>query len=191
MSAALTWKLLPRNRLLTVVMTVVMISALIAFAPSAYINRLLTTRDESAQTRTDDLKKSIYLAVRHPFVGVGMGNYALYSNREKDTHNSYTQVASEMGLAAAVIYLMFLVIPLRRLGKIQGASRRPASRRANYLAAGLQASLVGFMAASFFASVAYLWYVYYLVGFGVCLRGIAASRESVDVARRNSAVALD
>jgi hypothetical protein len=35
---------------------------------------------------------------------------------------------------------------------------------------GLQASLIGYMVSSFFASTAYLWYVYYLVGYAVCLR---------------------
>jgi hypothetical protein len=46
-----------------------------------------------------------------------------------------------------------------------------------YLAVGLQASLIGYMVSSFFVSVAYLWYVYYLVGFAVALRRIYQSRE--------------
>jgi hypothetical protein len=43
-------------------------------------------------------------------------------------------------------------------------------RRYHHLAVGLQASLAAYMVNSFFASVAYLWYVYYLVGYAVCLR---------------------
>ncbi len=38
-----------------------------------------------------------------------------------------------------------------------------------FLSIGLQASLVGFMFSSFFGAVAYQWYVYYLVGYAVCL----------------------
>jgi len=34
---------------------------------------------------------------------------------------------------------------------------------------GLQASLIGYMVSAFFAAVAYQWYAYYLVAFGVCL----------------------
>ena len=45
-------------------------------------------------------------------------------------------------------------------------------RRYHYLSIALQASLVGYMVASFFASVAYLWYIYYLVAYAVCLRRI-------------------
>ena len=40
------------------------------------------------------------------------------------------------------------------------------------LAIGLEAALVGYMVSSFFGAVAYQWYVYYLVGYAVCLHRI-------------------
>ncbi|HEX8119236.1 MAG TPA: hypothetical protein VF521_18300, partial [Pyrinomonadaceae bacterium] len=43
-----------------------------------------------------------------------------------------------------------------------------------YLSVAFQASLVGYMVTSFFASVAHLWYVYYLVAYAVCLRRLYA-----------------
>ena len=46
---------------------------------------------------------------------------------------------------------------------------KPEQTRFYYLSIGLQASLVGFMVSSFFGAVAYQWYVYYLVGYAVCL----------------------
>jgi hypothetical protein len=45
----------------------------------------------------------------------------------------------------------------------------PDRRRFYYLSVGLQASLIGFMFSSFFGAVAYQWYIYYLVGYAVCL----------------------
>jgi len=110
-------------------------------------------------------------------LGIGMGNYASeMSYRGLVTHNSYTQVAGEMGVAALVCYTMFVVTPLRKLGKI---ARETLGAEPNshfyYLAVGLQASLLGYLVCSFFASVAYLWYVYYLVGYAVCLRRIYES----------------
>jgi hypothetical protein len=76
-----------------------------------------------------------------------------------------------MGAAALVCYAMFMVAPLRKLGQIV---RETFEARSNsnyyYLAVGLQASLLGYMVSSFFLSVAYVWYVYYLVAFAVCLR---------------------
>jgi len=86
-------------------------------------------------------------------------------------HNAYMQVASELGFAASVVYTMFIVAPLRRLRLIERETREArAAARPHYLAIGLQASLVGYMVSSFFASVAFYWFVYYLVGYAVCLR---------------------
>jgi Ca2+/Na+ antiporter len=76
-----------------------------------------------------------------------------------------------MGMAALLLYVLFIVSPFRRLRQIE-ARAYEERRRSNfyYLSVALQASLVGYMVSSFFASVAYLWYVYYLVGYAVCLR---------------------
>ena len=75
-----------------------------------------------------------------------------------------------MGIAAMVVYIMFLVHPLKRLRLIENESyEHPDRSKFYYLSVGLQASLVGFMVSSFFGAVAYHWYVYYLVGYAVCL----------------------
>src|SRR6185503_18362987 len=98
------------------------------------------------------------------------------------THNAYTQVAAEMGATALVLYVMFVVTPLKKLGQIARDSFAARSKsQYYYLAIGLQASLLAYLVSSFFASVAYLWYVYYLVAYAVCFRRIyeAASGKEV------------
>jgi hypothetical protein len=82
-----------------------------------------------------------------------------------------------MGMAALAIYTMFVVTPLKRLGHIaREALNIGASSTYYYLAIGMQASLLAYMVSSFFGSVAYLWYVYYLVAYTVCLRRIYESK---------------
>lgn len=172
----LVWKLARRNRAFFGVIALTLVVAAVAIAPSAYRSRLATTGDDSAVARTDDLKRSILVTARHPLFGVGMDNYILYSNTNHATHNAYTQVASEMGLAALLIYLAFLISPFKGLRRIEqltrGARHRP---RTYYLTLGLQASLVGYMVVSFFASVAYQWYVYYLVAYAICLQRLTSA----------------
>ena len=72
--------------------------------------------------RFDDLKRSVYVASRHPILGVGMDNYILFSNSNKSTHNAYTQVAAELGTAAAIVYILFIITPFRGLRRIEKQS---------------------------------------------------------------------
>lgn len=182
-SCVLIWKLVRNARWLLAPVAVALVVAFILFAPGNYKQRLSTRDDDSAMARLDDLKRSVFIASRHPVFGVGMDNYILFSNANKVTHNAYTQVAAEMGIAALVFYILFIVVPFKGLRKIEQQSfGNKSQRRFFYAATALQASLLGYMVASFFASVAYLWYIYYLVAYAVCLRRIYDSAVEQDTA---------
>jgi O-antigen ligase len=176
-SVFLAYKLGYRRRLTIAVAGVVLLLLLFILAPGNYPMRLASifvpSLDPagSAGARRELLFRSVMSAIRHPLLGLGMGNFHIVSIHEQVTHNGYTQVAAELGVAALVIYTMFIVTPLRKLGQIVSETR-VAGRKSKYyyLAIGLQASLLAYMVSSFFASVAYLWYVYYLVAYAVCLR---------------------
>ncbi len=178
----LAWKAGQRRRLEIVVVGFLIVAAFLAMVPGYALRLasiLLPSLDPlgSSEARSGELFRSLYIAIRHPLLGIGMGNYAPeMSYRGLVTHNSYTQVAAEMGVAALVCYTMFIVTPLKKLGQI--ARETFETRRDShyyYLAIGLQAALIGYMVCSFFASVAYLWYVYYLVAYAVCLRRLYES----------------
>ena len=177
----LVWKFGRGNRLVLVLGGASLLSIFLVLAPSAYRERIVT-RDESSVARTDELKRSLYLTLRHPLFGVGMDNFVVYSDTEHATHNSYTQVSSEIGVLGCVVYIMFLFAALKRAARLSVRDSSPKEELwLSYLAIGLQASLVGYIVTSFFASVAYLWYVYYLVGYTVCISRLkeASSRSEV------------
>jgi probable O-glycosylation ligase (exosortase A-associated) len=166
----LAWRLAGRNRVLVGGAAVLFMILFLFLAPGAYRERIATTADASATARTGELKRSVYIALRHPVFGVGMDNFILFSNTEHATHNAYTQVASEIGFPAAVIYVLFLIASLKRIRRIPNPRDvDKKERKLAYLAVGLEASLVGYMVTSFFASVAYLWYVYYLAAYVICI----------------------
>ncbi len=178
--AVLVWTLGKRNRFILVILTAVLIASFLIFVPNSYRQRITTTADESAQARKGELTRSIFLALRHPIFGVGMDNFILYSNTEHATHNAYTQVAADLGLPAAVVYILFLITALRRVRRIPNPEDVEKRKRSlPYLAIGLQASLIGYMVTSFFASVAYLWYIYYLVGYAICVSRLYESSVEV------------
>ncbi|HJU55088.1 MAG TPA: O-antigen ligase family protein [Pyrinomonadaceae bacterium] len=173
------------HRLGVLLLAFLVIAGLLLFAPGNYGRRIISifvpSLDPvgSADARRGELIRSLHVAARHPLFGIGMGNYATQmSYRGLVTHNSYTQVAAEMGAAALVLYTLFILTPLRRLGQMarETFGSRKSSRH-YYLAVGLQTSLLAYMVASFFASVSYQWYVYYLVGYAVCLRRLYESEK--------------
>jgi hypothetical protein len=59
---------------------------------------------------------------------------------------------------------------------------RNETSRFYYFAVGIQASLIGYMVASFFAAVAYQWYIYYLVAYAIALRRIYYLQEAKKLA---------
>jgi len=172
-------KLGRRNKTATVATLALAVIFFLAVAPGAYSGRLASIFDSaadatgSASQRTVVLKRSIWVTLRYPLFGVGLGNFHHKSEQELGTHNAYTQVGSEMGIPAMIAYIIFLVHPLRKLRLMERELfERHESSRFYYLSIGLQASLVGYMVASFFAAVAYQWYIYYLVAYAIALRRI-------------------
>ena len=184
-----------RRRLEIAAVVLALLGAILLLAPSGYGTRLLSIfipgldPEGSADSRRGELVRSLYVALRHPLLGIGMGNYQPnMSYRGLVTHNSYTQVASEMGATALVLYAMFVVKPLRKLSVIVRETFA-VKEKSNfyYLALGLQASLLVYIVSSFFLSVAYTWNVYYLIGYAVCFRRIYESETGkfVVVEKRN------
>ena len=171
----LAWKFGRKNRPLVVIASVIVVVAVMALAPGEYSARLSTIWGGdalgSSSARQEIFWRSVLVAARYPIFGVGIGNFHFRSIHEQVSHNSYTQVAAELGLAAFVIYVLFLIYPLKRLRKIERACVEvKEADKFYYLSVGLQASIIGYMVGSFFASVAFLWYVYYLIAFAICLR---------------------
>jgi len=166
-----------KNKALSTGVLVVALLALLSLAPASYSSRLSTIFSASADTtgsssqRTEILKRSIWVTLRYPLFGVGIGNFHHKSVHELVTHNAYTQVSSEMGIPAFVLYLMLMIYPQRRLREIEMATADVADKRKlHYWSIGIQASIIAYMVSSFFGAVAYQWYIYYLVGYAVACR---------------------
>jgi O-antigen ligase len=179
MYAVLAYKLGRGRRLLVGSLSVLAFIAFIVLAPGNYAMRLASITDTSrdvtgsAGERQQLLFTSLEVTAKNPLFGVGMNNFYHYTERGKPTHNAFTQVSSELGLPALGVYLAFILVPFLHLRRMENETVGvPSHRHLYYLSVGLQASLVGFMASSFFLSVAYYWIVYYLVGYAVCLRRI-------------------
>ncbi|MDQ2746998.1 MAG: hypothetical protein M3T96_07050 [Acidobacteriota bacterium] len=178
MAAMMVWKLGRDERLKYSIIAVICGAVFIAIAPGNYGLRVLSiifpNLDPvgSAGARRDGLMLSLLVSARNPW-GVGIGNSPGFSPQGLQTHNSYTQVSSELGLLGLAAYVIFIISAFRKLGAIEQTQYAAGERDWFYfMSIGLQGSLVAYMVSSFFGSIAYLWYVYYLVAYAVAFRRI-------------------
>jgi hypothetical protein len=181
----LGWKLGRKNRFQIMAIMAVFGLAFIALAPGNYGLRILSIFVPgldpvgSSNQRSELLKQSIWVTLRNPW-GVGMGNFSIGSSHNLVTHNAYTQVSSELGIVGLVLYVLFIVSPLKRLGAIERELfDNEEFNWMYYLAIGIQASIVAYMVASFFGAFAYNWFVYYPVAYAIALRRIYLTGKEV------------
>jgi O-antigen ligase len=150
-----------------------------------------TTGSREARKRL--LGEAYQAYLDHPVVGLGAGQFHNYnpSTREevwREAHNAWLQVASELGTGGLLVFAMIVgsgfaaglqaTSSLRRARAHRGRkSRQPAEVLARrepleLYAAAVLASLTGWLVAAMFASVAYFWTLYLVLGLGITLRDI-------------------
>jgi O-antigen ligase len=197
-SGVMLWKFGRGSRPSMALATLAASVLLLSVFSGAYRSRLMTILDPSsdssgsAQQRVDLLERGIDLTIRHPILGLGMGNFHIYSIHEKVAHNGYVETAAELGMIGLLAYLTIILAPLRGLAKIELERIRPgacADLDAKYLSVGLQAALIAYMINSFFLSIQYLWYLYYVAGFAVALRLIYAAERAAQANEGKGAAA--
>lgn len=176
--AVLVWKIGRNNRVRTMAISLVVGLIFILAAPGNYGIRLLSIFIPgldpvgSSDLRKENLILSILVTIRNPW-GIGIGNSPTFGVHNLETHNAFTQVSSELGLLGLAAYLIMMISPFRKLGAIERMQHEKGEYDwFYYMSIGLQASIVAYMVSSFFASIAYLWFIYYLIGYAVALRRI-------------------
>jgi hypothetical protein len=174
----LAWKLGREQRFKVMLITAIIGVIFLAVAPGNYGLRIMSIFIPgldpvgSSDQRTELLKQSFWVTLRNPW-GVGMGCFQIGSARNLVTHNAYTQVSSELGIAGLVVYCLLITGPFRKLGAMERELFEAKNKSwMYYLAIGIQASIVAYLVGSFFGSFAYNWFVYYPVAYAIALRRI-------------------
>ena len=82
-----------------------------------YNDSFLKLRIETSINEGDAREKlasnAIDVFASHPFTGVGPGQFYLYSyNHTSFSHNSFTEIAANMGIIGLILFLLLLFSPL-------------------------------------------------------------------------------
>ncbi len=145
---------------------------------------------QSDAGRMEVWKRGMGYMLRRPLTGVGVqafgvaeGTISPLAGRQdlgigvkwSAAHNSFVQIAAELGLGGIVAFVALLVAAWRALRRIDRPrrGRAPPGRPEATMAQALRAGLVGYMAAGFFLSQAYSAYLYALIGMIVGFASVA------------------
>jgi O-antigen ligase len=115
----------------------------------------------SSQQRQQLFWRSVEITEEHPLFGVGPGNFAQLSGSWHVAHNAFTQMSSEAGIPALILYLLILSSGFKNIRMAKRFANRP--RETTLLANALQASLAGYVVGSWFLSVSFSFFPYFLV----------------------------
>lgn len=183
----LLWKLSRGNRVRVIVATAIVAVALLVASPGKYMARLstifnpATDTTNSAQERQVLLKLAAELAVKRSIIGIGMGNFHIYSIHEKAAHNSFLETAAELGIGGFIAYLTLIFAPIRSLRRIERETRQSGTkseREMEVLSICFQASFIAYIIYGFFGSVQYLNSLYFGVAYVVAFRQIHAAEQA-------------
>jgi probable O-glycosylation ligase (exosortase A-associated) len=140
--------------------------------------------------------------LQNPITGIGAGQFQNYgqpgqAKKWRVTHNAYLQVAAELGIFGLALFLFIVWRGFsaawwtrRHLSWIyrRRSRKKPTAEPEDGLtaderhflqthAAAMLACLTGWAVCAFFASVAFNWTIYYLLGLSVAARDVVRARE--------------
>jgi O-antigen ligase len=135
---------------------------LLLVAPASPLTRLLTPAPSDTQAsdaRTQHWSAAIAMFSASPFTGTGLGTFRLHVPDFSDStlrrafvaHNSYLELAAELGLPGFIAFVGILVSSYRAAGAARLRTVR-SDTFVHHAVAGLQPSLLAFGLAIFFLS---------------------------------------
>jgi O-antigen ligase len=129
----------------------------------------------SLEAREELLKDSLDLMVHHPLFGVGPGNFQSYTGTWRVAHNSYTELGAESGLPGLLLFVLMLVLTMRKIRRVQKLPGYHSSEDIRLWTSALSAAVGAYMAGAMFSSTEYNLFPYFMVGYVCALYQIASA----------------
>ena len=151
----------------------------------------------SSDARRKLLVNSLKVTAEHPLLGVGIGAFGAYmaekeradgiTPRYQGTHNTYTEVSSEAGVPALILFLCMIVFVFQGLLKVYKRAKKSPTKAGRQVASvcyALTSTLMAYSVCVFFDYVAYSATLPLLAGFAIALG--YAGRNALEVANTTS-----
>jgi O-antigen ligase len=172
------WRSRHRARNLVIVGLLGLVPALaLPNSPLLRLWRPSYSEETSNAYRVAAWQAGIQMVRAHPLVGVGLGNFKIvmpdYTEpgvmHQSIAHNSYVEVAAEMGIPQLMVFLAVLFSSLRSFSQVRRKVQQPGPRLLYDAAVGLQAGLLGHALAAIAFSAEYQKLFWLVLCLSMCL----------------------
>ena len=174
-----------RMRKYTLVAAVTGVVLFAAVAPASYWNRISTIynyeQDYNYTMKEKNSRFSIWstglrIFASHPMTGVGISCFGVAHRKYSETgmdispHNSFVQVAVELGIVGLVLFVSIIFISIRTARRIRRRIiRNDEDDDLLWLASAVEISFIGFIVSGFFLTHAYSPIFCFLTGMSAAL----------------------
>lgn len=178
------------KRLYLIVATAFLGSVLLLAAGRTLMRRFAAISAEEVTTQQEDtahasyeerkllMIRALHAIAEYPVLGVGVGDFVVYSGLWKDVHASYLQIAAEGGIPVLILYLMFFSRGFANLKNLR--KRMDLDSETRLFAGALTSSLVGFAVGACFAPEAYQFFPYFTVCYTSVFLAMTKERRDSD-----------
>ena len=150
---------------------------------------------KASDVRVETWKAGLRMIKAHPIAGIGLGEFKPQISKYTDdpklnklAHNTYLEIASELGLLCFSIYIWLLYETYQTFTWLRRAAREFDSKLFYNMALGMQGGLVGFFVSSFFLSAEYVKFFWFYVFISISMVRVA---QKYAVAQRKPAPVID
>ncbi len=176
-----------RRRVLLLAGLVLLMAGLSWFLPHTPLDRFLhgdRGTAVSTEIRRELLKAGWQMIEAHPLTGVGLGMFKPRTAELQTAvadgrigHNTYVEVAAELGVPACLVFLAILWSGWRRSRKLAEQFAERGEVFLGRIARGIEAGIIAYAVGALFLSAEYARQLWILVWFGLALAQIAEGGE--------------
>ena len=131
----------------------------------------------SLEAREELLRDSLTIMARHPFFGVGPGNFSSYTQTWRVAHNTYTELGAETGVPGLFLFLLMVGLTLRKIKRVRKLPGYQNSADIRLWASALWAAMAAYLAGAMFDSTEYNLFPYFMVGYICAVYQIASAAQ--------------
>jgi O-antigen ligase len=180
-----------QKKILLIIAFPAIAAILYAVLPAQNIARLITlfgmSREEgitaeakeSRDSRQYLVEQSIKFTLENPIFGIGPGNFSNYEGMYAqargehgnwhETHNTWTEVSSECGVPAFLLFAASLLVSFVMVGSTYSRASRLGNDRVMRICMAYQTAMIGYIVCITFLAAAFRFTFPAMVGFGAAI----------------------